>query len=149
MKKVFSVVGIVSLILLAGFGVATALGYSYIGVKTPGQKATVSYRVCSGEIVDQFNKVSTDSPEVERNALKELADRVKGTRNNEEDPTCQTILFFAAFRTEDYQAMQRPMELVQSMYDKGIYVDSNLQSGYTVMAMSALLKEVIGDTKTS
>lgn len=41
------------------------------------------------------------------------------------------------------------MELVQGMYDKGIYADSNLQSGYTVQAMNAVLTEVIGDTKTS
>jgi hypothetical protein len=59
------------------------------------------------------------------------------------------MLFFAAFRTEDYQGMRHPMQLIQGMHDKGIYADTNLSTGYSVRAMDSLLKEVISDTQSS
>ncbi|MBC7764726.1 hypothetical protein H7Y29_03335 [Microbacteriaceae bacterium] len=149
MKKQYlgSTIG-VAIIALA-VGALFALGYIYFGIKVPGQKVSVSYRVCSSEVVDQYSKINADSAQEERQSLTDVTTRIKAIGHNEADPTCQTMLFLAAFRTEDYQGMRQPMQLIQSMYDRGIYADSNLQSGYSVKMMNSLLKEVISDTKKS
>jgi hypothetical protein len=100
-------------------------------------------------VIDQYGRAGAGSLQAEQKALSELAQRIKSTQHNEEDPTCQTMLFFAAFRTEDYQGMRQPMQLIQSMHDKGVYADSNLSTGYSVRSMDSLLKEVVSDTKSS
>lgn len=142
-----STVGVV--IIALAVGLLVMLGYVYLGHKSPGQQVHVAYSVCTQEMIDQYNNISATSPDDEHKILKGIAEHVKATPHNEGDPTCQTMLFLIAFRTEDYQGMRQPMQLVQSMHDRGIYADSNLSSGYSVRAMSALLKEVISDSKSS
>lgn len=149
MKKLYvgSTVSIAIVALAAG--ALFVLGYVYVGIKSPEQKVAVSYRVCNSEVIDQYSKINADSPQQERQALTDVATRIKAIQHNEADPTCQTMLFFAAFRTEDYQGMRQPMKLIQSMHDKGIYADSDLQSGYSIKMMNSLLKEVVSDTEAS
>ncbi len=149
MKKLYlgSVVGVVVVALVVGG--LFVLGFVYAGVKSPKQNVTVSHRVCNSEIIEQYLKINGESPQQDRQSLIDLSKRIKAIDHNEADPTCQTILFFTAFRSEDYQGMRKPMEFVQTMHDKGIYADSDLQSGYSIKMMNSLLKEVVSDTEKS
>lgn len=138
---------VISVVVVAVIiGALVKIGYIYIGIKDPAERTAVAYHVCDTEIINQYTNLGPVTPDQERTKLNELTSRIKGLAHNEQDPTCQTILFFTAFRTEDYQSMSRPMELVKQMHDNGIYADSNLQVSYSVRAMESLLKEVVSDS---
>jgi hypothetical protein len=144
-KKITYLLSLVVVILLiAGL---YSLGYIYGGIKNPEQKAGVSYKVCGSELMTQFSEIDTGIAEKDYQLLKDLATRIKKINHNDEDPTCQTMLFVAAFRMEDYQQMRQPLEKIQRLYVQGIFADSNLVGGYTLNRMQVLSKQVLSETR--
>lgn len=138
------VVAIALLIVALLLGLVS--GFLYFGTKSPDQKVSVASRVCGADMIDRYEKIDTGDLTKDKQQLLAFIKTIKDTKHSEKDPTCQTMLFFASFRVEDYKGMERPMELVRSMHDKGIYADSNLRSGSSVKSMDGLLKQVVNDT---
>jgi hypothetical protein len=145
MKKTLFRVTVGAVIIALIVGALFALGYIYFGAKQPQQQVSVSYRVCDAKMAETYMNMTAKSADEERKMLNDFVSKIKKTPHNQQDPTCQTLLFMIAYRTEDYQGMRQPLQLVQGLYDQGIYANSNLSAGYSLPTMHTILKEVVGD----
>ncbi len=142
---------LVSLFLLAivALVVLHLLGYFYAGVKTPAQRVAVGSRVCGESIITEFNTrtqdVSYPMNEGDKAAFSALKRKIASTKGNEDDPTCQTMLFQIAYTDMDVPAMDAAYKHVQASYDKGVYADSNLLSGYHPNTMKSFMNDAKGN----
>ena len=136
-------------LLIAALLLGLVSGFLYFGTKSPDQKVSVSSRVCGADMISKYEKIDTGDLAKDKQQLLAFIKTIKDTKHSENDPTCQTMLFFASFRVEDYMGMEKPLRLVKSMHDKGVYADSNLRTSYSISGMSALHEQVVSDAKSS
>lgn len=118
MKKTFGVVGMVSLILLVGFGVAVALGYAYVGVKKPQQGVAVAGNVCDQKIIDKFNDNYNEIADDEMTIVyKDVTSRA-GYRD---DPTCQYMVTEYMIAKADKPAAEKSLKELKALVAAGSY----------------------------
>lgn len=120
-------------------------------VNTESQTATLN-RVCDSTVVTTYNKVmnyqdqtgSNDSS-LDEPAIKRLQDDVKGKAGYENDPTCQTILFWIAAHYSDYENTKKAYESLLDLHDKGMFADSNLGSAAPLFVFKATVDSLAPD----
>lgn len=147
-RRMLLVSGALLLLVIAGFVVAYLLGYVYAGVKTPAQRVAVGARVCGEELVNEFNtrtqNVSFPMSEADKSGFAALKKKITSVKHNEDDPTCQTMLFQMAYTDMNVPEMDAAYKNVQKSYQKGVYSDSNLLAGYHPNTMKSFMNDAKG-----
>lgn len=100
-------------------------------------------------MVGKYNDMSTpmnrggeSSLDIDTGGLKALAVTVKQRAAYQDDPTCQTLLFWVAFLTNDYQSAQTASDTVQQLYKRGLYANSNIRANQPVSVYSDMVTSI-------
>ncbi len=136
------VVAVLVLIFLLLTAVAITAGYLYVGVKQPAQSVRIVSAVCGKGDIDTYNALVFPLNEDDQKKLDGIVKSINSNKEAVNDPTCQSILFQAAYQKYDVPAMEAAYKNVQASYDKGIYADSNLAVGIPPAGMSSAIHEV-------
>ena len=144
-----TILGLLVLLVAAIAVVAYLLGYIYVGTKAPNQRIALASHVCGKEIVDDFNartqQVSYPMNDKDKAAFATIKQKITSAKGNEDDPTCQTMLFQIAYTDMDVPTMDAAYKHVQASYDKGVYADSNLLTGYHPATMHSFMNDAKGN----
>jgi len=124
-KAVIAVVLIVAVLIAAVVGLILS-GIMYAGFKTPQQEVMLRVSVCNDKDVNDYKYNLTQVP------LKESAGKIEGLFNdiknrpgNDQDPTCQYILYFVAtLFTKD--GAQQYLDNVKKLSSQGIYPNNTV-----------------------
>lgn len=141
---------LLALLLLAGVG-AYFLKYLRIPLidKYSGDGST---RVCGEQLVSRYNDaflyidrggdkgVSTDKA-----GLEKIASEIKSLGGSENDPTCQSMIFWIATASEkNYDEAKAAYEKLNTMQKTGRYADSNLRTTIPFFSYSSQLEAISG-----
>lgn len=90
--------------------------------------------VCGDKVVNAFNEATTGYPTedpmtsaIRVDVLTEVADDVKKKANYEQDPTCQTIIFWSAIHGKKYEEAKEAKKVVDALYADGHFANSKLR----------------------
>ena len=132
MKKIF-LIGITSAALIATVSWLCISGH-VVWVASPGLVGVKA--VCGDDIIDGFNKATQyerragpgSVPTLDKQAIKQLAQKVKTLPGFEADPTCQEILYWTAMEAGDKAAAKDALALLKQMNTQGRYPNNNLRT---------------------
>lgn len=134
MKKNAAIIT-VAVVILALAGVGTWLFMSgRLAWVNPNTKTVSVQAVCTTDMVNKYNDamylVARNGQKeltVDEAALKTIKSDILAKPSYKEDPTCQAMLFWMAFRVGDYDAAKSAYDAVHALHDKGMFADSNLR----------------------
>ena len=113
----------------------------------PGKYAVV----CDEAIVERYNEVSalaeregSSVPVVDMAALSTLLDEIKAKPGAENDPTCQTIFFWAAVERDDYKSAKVAYEVIVELRNQRVFADSALRSHQPLPSYLMFLNSLSG-----
>jgi hypothetical protein len=86
----------------------------------------------------------SSTPSFDEAGLKKLAAEIKTKAKYANDPTCQTILFWAAVQGDNYKAANEAYKAVKSLHDKGDFADSNLRSNEPLFTYEQYMNSLSG-----
>lgn len=96
--------------------------------------------VCDSALVDRYNEaayyeVRSDStvPSANKEAIAKIAEEIKKRSGYETDPTCQTLLFWAAFHADDYTAAIKAQDALKNLYAKNQFANSNIRNNVPLL----------------
>ncbi|HWT40833.1 MAG TPA: hypothetical protein VN081_06245 [Dongiaceae bacterium] len=120
-----------------------------------GQVQTAStHIVCDDATVTTYNTAATYTlragsqvPTLDTDGLKKLTSDIKTRSGYQDDPTCQTILFWQAIGANDYATARDTFAILQTLHNKHLYPDNNLMNAQSFAGYSSAL-EAINPTKT-
>ena len=137
-------VGVV-VVLLAVVIVALAIvsllakGFLYVGVKGPGQKVILQTRVCDDDVIERYNGLFIPFDEVGWEAMDEIVDEFRSKAGYEEDPTCQSILFFYFWQKQEVSGMQEALSVLKRLRQRGASVDQLVRNNLGITTMEAII----------
>lgn len=149
-KKHILISSFLILLIIVGMVVGLfAAGCLAVLRKQPKQQVVLLTRICGDDIVATYNKVSqfkeTSSSEgfaIDEVGLKNLSSQIKGIKNYQNDPTCQTILLQTAIHDKDFNAAKAAYAAVKNLHAKQMYADSNLNTGGSLSSYGSLVQEL-------
>jgi hypothetical protein len=107
--------------------------------------------VCDKGIVDRYNdamyyKVRTGSidPSIDEAGVKGLVAEIQTKKDFENDPTCQSIIFWSAVQENNYSSANTSYNILMDLHDKHIFADSNLRSSQPLFMYGETLKGLSG-----
>lgn len=131
-------------VIVAGIIVAYLLGF--IKVQRSNNEAVVT---CGTSTVTAYNdlmeyKVRNDSvvPYTDKEGIKKLASDIKKREGYATDPTCQTMLFWAAFLDNNYAEAKKAHEAVASLHGQRKFADSNIHSNAPLFTYESTLYSI-------
>lgn len=150
-KRIGILFTIIIVILAAVVAAAYFLGWVYAGVKTPSQAAVLQPTVCDASIVTKYNEVLSseafttgeDGPDTA--SLRALADEVSAKNDADKDPTCQYIIFSAAFYENKADEAEAAYNRVKDLNDISIYINNNIETIISVEQMKAQVEAMKSD----
>lgn len=90
--------------------------------------------VCDESIVDKYNGATLYSirqegseASIDKTGIDSLLVSIKSISGYQDDPTCQTILFWEAIRIDDYDSALSAYESISAQHDKGIFAKDNIR----------------------
>jgi hypothetical protein len=91
--------------------------------------------VCDQAVVSKYNEATdykfrngSDTPSMDEVGIKQLAADIKSMENHQADPTCQTILFWAAYFENDLEAAKGLHSSIKELHSQRMFPDSNLRT---------------------
>lgn len=129
------VVAVLAAIIVVGAGTVAGLFMTgRLAWSNPNTNVVDAYTaVCDTEIVDTYNDVmiykereGTEGISLDEAGVKSLEQQVRGLADNQNDPTCQSMLFWIAVYNEDYEKAKTAYENVKRLHEKRLFADSNL-----------------------
>lgn len=143
-KKLVVGISVVGALLLAGVVFLVVSGR--LVLTDPNVQRSVSKIVCDSSVVTTYNAamlldIRDGSTEYtfDEAGLKSLQTSIRGKDGYEDDPTCQTMLFWMAIKDEDYAAGKTAYEGVKRLYDQRIFADSNIRTDQPLFSYEAAL----------
>jgi hypothetical protein len=121
---------ITTLLIIAAiitFAVLLARGVLYIGAKTPEQRVIVQTQVCNSFFGEYKTTLTSnvDDPDLMRQSMSGIITKINNAPNNEDDPSCQYILYYANLYMQNYDAAVANAEKMKKLHEKGQFVDNN------------------------
>lgn len=154
MKKkgiITSLIGLVILVALVG-GLIWAFSSELVQVTVGKPKEGVnrpSPVICTDSMVADYNaaalitqRTGKDRPSADDQAKKTIAERVKALSGNENDPTCQAILFSAAYEASDKEAVNKAFGRIKALHAAGIFVNNNFRGAMPLDEYEVMVKLV-------
>ena len=117
---------------------------------TGGSTGTMAARpVCGKDIVNKYNdamymvkRQDASTPSIDEAGVKQVEASIKKSKGYEDDATCQTLLFWIAMYQGDYNAAKSAHSKVKSLYNKGIFADSNIRGNQALFSYEQLLNGI-------
>jgi hypothetical protein len=134
MKKNAAIITVAVVILaLAGAGSWLFMSGRLAWVE-PNTKTVSVKAVCTTDMVNKYNDamflVARNGDKdltIDEPALKTIKSDMLSKPAYKEDPTCQAMLFWMAFRAGNYEEAKAAYDAVHALHDKGMFADSNLR----------------------
>lgn len=134
-KKTIAIVVAASVVVLLGVVVWWLFNTGRLVYVASGTKAPAGVVVCGTDMVTKYNNATelikrqgSDTASIDKDALSSLATDIRNKQAYKDDPTCQTILFWVAFRNEDKDAAEASMKTLEELHEKRQFADSNLRN---------------------
>lgn len=141
-------------LLLIGLVVVVALavgaylfGFVYAGIKNPSDTVSVRQTICTADVVDSFNKVSTQLPasqeditRINTEQLQKISE-INAIANANADPTCVAIALRGAIIQNDPTLAEQHMVALSSFADKNVFADTRL---FGIASIAQLRAQVEG-----
>lgn len=144
-KRNVIIVILVILLALGGVGVWLVMSGRFSSVATILPNTTVTI-VCDDAIVKTYNdareyKLRGDekTETSDEAALAELSTTIRQKSGYENDPTCQTILFWNAYLKKDYDATKTAYEAIKKLHEKQFYANTNLYGIASITSYEAIV----------
>ena len=147
--RVFPWVGTVLLILAIAVGIYFYVTKKPLTLAPNGTSVTVI--VCDDSIVSTYNAASelkargsgTD-PSVDVAGLNALDSVIRAKSGYDQDPTCQTILFWNAIMNNDSGKAKLALTSIESLHDSHHFTDNNLEGNASISVMKSSLAAITG-----
>lgn len=130
------------------FIVVLAVGVYFYATKKPivvvpaGSSASVNTIVCDDSIVGTYNaasKLQVRTPggdlKMDVDGLAKLDTVIRSKSGFEQDPTCQTILFWNAITSNNNANAKIALNAIEELHDAHHYADSNLENTTSISVM--------------
>lgn len=111
-------------VLFGLFGLSTALGYSYIGFKTPQQKPSLGGTVCSKSDTDSYIDLQEKAQDVA--AQKAMLSTIEAKKDYKTDATCVFMAMQSAIRSNDLTKAKELYATLKALNDNGQYVNGSI-----------------------
>ncbi|MGV9002052.1 MAG: hypothetical protein ACOH18_03830 [Candidatus Saccharimonadaceae bacterium] len=105
--------------------------------------------VCGDDTVTTYNNArmvifrdGSNTPSIDKDALKQLVSKIKATQGYANDPTCQTMLFWVAFDNKDYEGTKTAYEAIKRLHDARNFADSNTLAIASLTSYEAIVKSL-------
>lgn len=149
-KRVVQIIFIVIILLAVGAVVWLFASGQLVWAKDKQVVATESEIICGDETVTTYNTAMTmmvrgdDQTDysIDKEGVEKLVGEIKGRSGYENDPTCQTILFWTAINNLEYEAAKAANAKIQELHDKHIYANSDIQGNGPVSTYEAALYSI-------
>lgn len=150
-KKSMGIVILTALLLIIGVVVWLVIsGRLVVALKDPSSQYLAIPNVCGSDIVDQYNsatdyKFRDDSaklPTIDKDGLANIASQIRDKKGYESDPTCQVMLFWAAFDVKDNEAAKRAYDSLQTLRNKRIFSDNNLRTSAGLLEYADIIQRL-------
>lgn len=156
-KVVVSVVtGLAVLLVIGGVLAGLFLSGRLAFVNPDAEIVDVYTAVCDTAIVDKYNEVSifkerSGSSELtlDEEGIKAVKADINQLAGNENDPTCQSILFLIAIYEDDYETAKATYEKVKSLHEKRLFADSNLLGNQALSAYEGVVYSLSPEGRAS
>lgn len=152
-KKVSNKKKLLIPVILIGL-LAGGIGVYYYYEKHTVTKVGVftSPAVCDDSLVERYNTATTPTVKegsedisIDKDGLKNLSQEIVTKPANDQDPTCQTILFWVAFRERDYETAKKAHDKISELHKKRIFADSNIRGNAPLTELGYALKSISPD----
>jgi hypothetical protein len=148
-RKIMAIVLAIIILLAVTIGV---LIYVYkdrlvVMTKEPYQEAVLDVSVCGTNIVKKYNDIyRTPIAEVadatsQNSLFSDLSEEIRSKSYYEQDPTCQTILFWGSFFNRDTANMQKAYDGLRNLYNDGLYANSDMENSASLSGMEQVIDE--------
>ena len=146
--------GIIVVVIIVLVIIAIGIGAYYCYGKYNDTNAGVftSPSVCDDSIVERYNTATTpvaregsDDIGPDKEGLKNLSQEITAKAANDKDPTCQTILFWVAFKERNYEAAKNAHDKISELHKKRIFADSNIRGNAPLTELGYALRSISPD----
>lgn len=135
-------VGTALFIVVLAVGAYFYLSKKPIVVAPAGNTTSVNTIVCGDSIVSTYNaasklEVRTPGGDIttDVDGLTKLDATIRAKSGFEQDPTCQTILFWNAISNNDSGKAKIALNVIETLHDAHHYADSNLENTTSISVM--------------
>jgi hypothetical protein len=139
--------------------VVIAVGVYFYSAKKPitilaPSGTSVTVIVCDDAIVGTYNAASKLQPRGTNTdltadvvGLNQLDTAIRSKSGFDQDPTCQTILFWNAIMNNDSGKAGIALTAIENLHDSHHFADSNLENTTSISVMKDSLTAMAADTK--
>jgi len=144
--------GIVILIV-ATVTTGILFGRLVIVIKQPSQKIALSTTVCDAGIVSRYNEAmyfqfrDGETESIDEVGISNLEKEIRAKNNSDKDPTCQTILFFAAVYFKDAEKAQAALDIINNLHSQDVFANSNLRNSQSLFTFQNKVDDLNSDIK--
>jgi hypothetical protein len=133
-------------VVVIGSIASYALGYIYIGVKSPVQAASLKTLVCDkASVIEKINKSIEDSSTGANSGdIKSTVDYIVSQKDYESDPTCVEALARLYYVQADANNLKTQVQILGKLSDQGLYPSNRLNSLSSILNNEVNI-ESIGD----
>jgi hypothetical protein len=118
-------------------------------------KTTVSAVVCNDAIVSTYNaalklevRTANAEPTLDVATLAKLDADIRSKAGFDQDPTCQTILFWAAIIGDNTTKASTALKAVQTLHEKRLFADTTIENITSISVMKDSLNAAIAGPRT-
>lgn len=153
-RKIMVIVLAAVALLVIAAGILIYAGRLAVIIKEPHQKALLSVPVCGDDIVEKYNDASLSEPKIsgeyamDKEALSNLVTEIQDKAYYQQDPTCQTILYWVALFDSDTNGIKNAYNEVRNLYNKGLYANSNIRTTQSLSTMEQTVSDMLSATNT-
>ncbi len=148
-------VGSTLLIVVLAIGAYLYTTKQPVTVLVPGGTSVVTtVIVCDDSVVGAYNVASKleirgSNTDLSADAvgLNNLDSQIRSKSGFDQDPTCQTILFWNAIANNDEAKASTALTAIESLHDSHHFADTNLEGNATIPAMKDSLSATVADKR--
>jgi len=152
------------IILISGTVLIIALGAMIWWLFASGRLTYISQSskqklyttVCDSGVVDRYNTYTlynarngSSQPSIDQKSLDSLMAEIKAMPNHETDPTCQSIIFLASVRADDYKTAVSAYESISALNKNDVYPSNNIRGNQPLFMYQGYLDSLSGSPRAS
>ncbi len=108
--------------------------------------------VCGKSVIDKYNAAAdylyrgdnSDEATIDEAGVKSVVAEIKGNSKSKYDPTCQSILFWAAVREDNYKEAKSAYDIIKDLHSKRIFIDPAMHNISSLDTLNSILNGLTG-----
>jgi len=149
-KRILQIIFIVIILLAVGVVIWLFAAGKLVWANEKQVVASTSEIICGDETVTTYNAAMTmmvrgddkTAYSIDQAGVDKLVGEIKGKNGYENDPTCQTILFWAAINKLEYEPAKAANAKIQELHKKHIYANSDIAGNGPVSSYDRALYSI-------